>query len=128
MSPLGVPPAVAAELAALRREVAGLGRLHVTPPLTIVRGPDGGASIGLDALGPGRAKRIGKLDGTLSFGGSAVMSVWRWNGTAYADTLENITVYDWLLSSGQTIAAGRQVTAFFDPSSGRWFVDGAQCS
>lgn len=71
---------------------------------------------------------IGKLDGALSFGGSATMSVWAWDGSAYADTGENLTVYDWLLSSGQTVASGTQVTASYDARSGRWFVTGAQCS
>ena len=71
-------------------------------------------------------KKKGKLDGTLSFGGSATMSVWQWNGSAEADTGENVTVYDWLLSSGQTVASGTQVTAFYDGV--RWYLDGAQCA
>lgn len=68
----------------------------------------------------------GKLDGTQSYQGSAVMSVWAWNGTAEADTGENVTVYDWHLSSGQTIASGKQVTAAF--VGGRWYVVAAQCA
>jgi hypothetical protein len=74
-----------------------------------------------------RGKVRGKLDGSLSFGGSAAMSVWAWDGAADADTTENLTVYDWLLSSGQSVAAGTQVTAFYDVASGRWYLDGAQC-
>lgn len=72
-----------------------------------------------------RQKLKGKLDGTLSYGGSATMSVWAWNGSAEADTGVNVTVYDWLLVSGQTIASGKQVTvACMD---GRYYVTGAQC-
>jgi hypothetical protein len=67
----------------------------------------------------------GKLDGTQSFQGSAVMSVWAWNGSAEADTGENVTVYDWHLKSGQSIAAGTQVTAAM--VGGRWYVIAAQC-
>lgn len=76
----------------------------------------------------------GKLDGILYPGGRATMSVWRWNqvatGTATSDveesdTGENIYVYDWLLSSGQTIAAGMKVVATL--IDGRMYVTGAQC-
>jgi hypothetical protein len=67
----------------------------------------------------------GKLDGSQSFQGSAVMSVWAWNGSAEADTGENVTVYDWHLKTGQTIASGTQVTAAL--VGGRWYVISAQC-
>lgn len=69
----------------------------------------------------------GKLDGALAFGGSATLSIWAWNGSAEADTGDNVTVYDWLLSSGQTIATGTQVVAAWDARSGRYYVTGAQC-
>lgn len=69
----------------------------------------------------------GKLDGTLSYQGSATMSIWWYNGSAEADSTENVTVYDWLLSTGQTIASGKQVTAAWDSRSGRYYVTGAQC-
>jgi hypothetical protein len=67
----------------------------------------------------------GKLDGAQNFQGSAVMSVWAWNGSAEADTGENETVFDWHLKSGQSIAAGTQVTAAM--VGGRWYVIAAQC-
>jgi hypothetical protein len=70
----------------------------------------------------------GKLDGTLSYQGSATLSIWWYNGSAEADTTENVTVYDWLLSSGQTIASGKQVTAAWDSRSSRYYVTGAQCA
>jgi hypothetical protein len=69
---------------------------------------------------------MGKLDGTLSYTSSATLSIWAWNGSADADTTINITVYDWLLSSGQSIASGTQVVAAH--VGGRWRVIGAQCS
>jgi hypothetical protein len=67
----------------------------------------------------------GKLDDTQSYQGSAVMSVWAWNGSAEADTGENVTAYDWHLKSGQSIASGTQVTAAL--VGGRWYVIAAQC-
>jgi hypothetical protein len=82
-------------------------------------GPAGG--------GPEGWATRGKLDGALSFGGSATMSVWYWNGSAEADTGRNVTVYDWLLLTGQSIASGTQVTASWDARSGRYYVTGAQC-
>lgn len=75
-----------------------------------------------------RLRCKGKLDGSLSYQGSATLSVWKYNGSAEADSGENITVYDWLLSSGQSVASGKQVTAFYDLASSRWYLDAAQCS
>lgn len=75
----------------------------------------------------GSGTKRGKLDDILSYQGNATMSVWAWNGSAEADTTENITVYDWLLSSGQTVASGKQVTAAWDEASGRYYLIGAQC-
>jgi hypothetical protein len=67
----------------------------------------------------------GKLDGAQSYQGSAVMSVWAWDGSAEADTGENVTVFDWHLKTAQSIAAGTQVTAAL--VGGRWYVIAAQC-
>jgi hypothetical protein len=67
----------------------------------------------------------GKLDGAMAFGGSAVMSVWAWTGSAEADTGENVTVYDWLLSTGATVPAGKNVVAA--QVGGRLYVIAAQC-
>lgn len=68
-------------------------------------------------------ERFGMLDGILSYGGTAVVSVY--DGTV--DTGRTVTVYDWLLSSGQTIAAGTKVfIKYFH--NGKYHVTGAQCS
>lgn len=81
----------------------------------------------LDARGVGGGGLLmGKLDGALAYQGSATMSVWAWDGSADADTGENVTVYDWLLSSGQSVASGKQVVAAY--VGGRWRVIGSQCS
>lgn len=69
----------------------------------------------------------GKLDGTMSYDGTATVSVWKWNGSAMADTSENVTARDWLLSSGQTIASGTRVIVLKHRRN-QWFVVGAQCS
>jgi hypothetical protein len=68
----------------------------------------------------------GKLDADLAYGSSAAVSVWRWNGSAMADAGYNVTAYDWLLSSGQTISSGTQV--IIARIAGRWLVIGAQCA
>lgn len=73
------------------------------------------------------AWETGKLDGEMSYQGTQTVSIWRWNGSAMADTTLNVTARDWLLSSGQTIASGKQVVIMRHPS-GQWFVVGAQCS
>jgi len=76
---------------------------------------------------PARLVLRGKLDGTLNKDSSATMSVWRYNGSAEADTSENVTVYDWMLKTGQTIASGKKVVAEFFLDSGRWYVIAAEC-
>jgi hypothetical protein len=67
----------------------------------------------------------GVLDGALSQGGSATMSVWDWNGSAEDDTTEDITVRDWMLKSGQSISAGKKCVAILFGS--RWYVIAAEC-
>jgi hypothetical protein len=53
---------------------------------------------------------IGKLDGALSQGGSATVSIWSGEGGSEVDTGINITAYDWLMKSGaDDIAAGKKV-------------------
>lgn len=65
----------------------------------------------------------GKLDGALSQGSSATMSIWA--GDPLADTGDNITVYDWLLGSGESIASGKKVKAEF--ICGKWYATSAEC-
>lgn len=101
-----------------------LQRLSVVAPLTIARGPDGTPVLGFNGSSTPWVIK-GKLDGTLSFGGAAVMSVWEYNGSVEADTLQDVDVYDWLLLSGQTVAAGRQVVAVW--AHDRYYVVAAQC-
>ncbi|MFZ5829827.1 MAG: hypothetical protein ACOY3P_07055 [Planctomycetota bacterium] len=81
---------------------------------TVERMPRGGAQrrryVGRED--GGAELLIGKLDGALSVGGSATMSVWAWNGSNFADSGDNVTVYDWLLKSGATaISSGKKVVA-----------------
>jgi hypothetical protein len=68
----------------------------------------------------------GKLDGDLSYNSTATMSVWDRTGGTETDTTVNITVRDWLLSSGQSVASGLQVIAVQIGSA--WYVVGAQCA
>lgn len=67
----------------------------------------------------------GKLDDELVFEGSATVSLWHHDGSAEVDSGDNITAYDWLLASGQSIAAGEKVVLAF--ISGRWYVIATEC-
>ena len=69
----------------------------------------------------------GKLSGELVKDGSATMRVWRYNGTAEAATSEDVTVYDWMLAEGQSIASGKKVAASYDLPSGRYYITSAEC-
>ena len=75
-------------------------------------------------LGEWNPKVKGRLDGSLAKDGSQTMSVWQ----SGADTTENLTVYDHLLATGQTIASGKDVTAYWDTDDGKWYVDAGECA
>lgn len=66
---------------------------------------------------------FGKLDGSLSEGSSATMSIWA--GDPLVDTTDNITVYDWFLGSGESIDSGKKVKVEF--YSDKWYVTAAEC-
>jgi hypothetical protein len=73
---------------------------------------------------------LAKLDATLNFESSAAASIYEGNPASsgtFTDSGVNVTVYDWLLSSGQSISAGKQVIIFRHPSSRNYVVIGAQC-
>jgi hypothetical protein len=72
----------------------------------------------------------GKLDGTLSEGGTATMSVWHYSGGYEVDSGDNITVRDWLLASGQYVSSGKKVVAAFmrGPDGPKWYVIAAECA
>ena len=80
-----------------------------------------------DPTTPARIVYRGKLDGTLTAGGSATMSVWEYTGGSETDTGVNVTVYDWLLASGN-IAANTKVIALYDAASDRIYVTAASCA
>ncbi len=70
------------------------------------------------------AVEMAVLDGALASGGSATASVWRFDGEDLVDTDENVTVYAWMLNSGESVAAGTQVWIGW---RGRWYIMNAAC-
>ncbi len=66
---------------------------------------------------------FGKLDGILTDGGSIAMSVW--SGAPLADSGDTVTVYDWFLESGGTLASGTKCKAVW--YHGRLYVTAAEC-
>lgn len=69
----------------------------------------------------------GTLDGSLSQGGSATMSVFFRDGGSWTDSTMNITVYDRLLKSGATaISSGKWVVASW--YGDRWWASSAECN
>lgn len=77
----------------------------------------------------GSSLKLGKLDEALpvqSGTTTKTVSVWAWNGTAFADTGEDIEVYDWLMKTGATaIALGKKVVCA--NIGGAWIVIEAEC-
>jgi len=66
---------------------------------------------------------FGKLDGELARDSSATMSVWA--GSTLADTGDNITVNDWLLSTGDSLATATKCVAVKYHT--KWYVIAAEC-
>lgn len=98
----------------LWRENAGSGASTIVWAIVRLGAVEGGAL-------------LGKLDGSLSVGGSATVSVWAWNGSSFADTGQNITAYDWLMKAGSTaIAAGKKVVC--QSINGIYIVTEAECA
>lgn len=67
----------------------------------------------------------GTLDGSLSQGSSATMSVFFRDGGSWTDSTMNVTVYDRLMKTGQSIASGKWVVATW--YGDRWWVQEAEC-
>ena len=71
----------------------------------------------------------GKLDGTLSQGGSATVSLWTGSGASLSDSGKNVTAYDALLGSGDTLASGVMIKIEYFPAPyATWYVTAAGCS
>ena len=79
----------------------------------------------LAGSGGGSSTVHGVLDGTLTQGSSATLSVYSGPST---DTGANVTVYDFMLASGQTVAAGAHAFAALDATDGLYYVIAAPCS
>ncbi len=94
------------------------------PAIAIGGGDDG---VGIYVTGSGNGILRGKLDGTLSAGATATMSIWDSHTGSSADTGLNITVYDWLLTSGN-VASGKKVIAYYEAVSNHWYVLAAECA
>ena len=79
----------------------------------------------------GAQSHWGKLDGTLSAGSSVNCTLWRaasrWGGGEPADASITVTVHDWLLGTGETLANGTKVKFEKFPSECRWYVTAAEC-
>jgi hypothetical protein len=78
---------------------------------------------------PGVQWHLGKLSETLSAGGSATVEVWQVDPTSGADedSTFSVTAYDWLLTSGDSLAAGAAVMILQHLQSKRWYVFAAGC-
>lgn len=103
-----------------------LGRLAGTwtglPVYEIIASPQPGA------VGGGGSIIHGTLQNGMSYQGNDKMYVWKNSGSGgEVSTGVLVSVYDWLLSAGQSIAAGKHVIAGWDAQSERYYVIGAQC-
>jgi hypothetical protein len=77
---------------------------------------------GQRVLLPGTQWHLGKLDGPLSAGSSATVSLWGTSGGAHVDSGIDVTAYDWLLGAGESLAAATTVVVLQHAQSRRWYV------
>lgn len=82
--------------------------------------------------GSGAAGTATVVDGvvtgvTVTAGGTGYTSAPAVAFSPQNDTGVNITVWDWFLATGQTIAAGTDVGACYDPVSDRYYVVATEC-
>lgn len=69
---------------------------------------------------------FGKLDGTLSAGSTATLSIWAGPEGSEVDTTANVTIRDWLMKSGDSVASGKKVRA--DWMGSAWYLTQAECA
>lgn len=78
------------------------------------------------ALGTGRMHIFGKLDAQLNEGSSANLSVYQWNGAAFADTGNTETVHEQIGLNGGNIASGENIKASWMSVGEIWLADAAE--
>jgi hypothetical protein len=78
---------------------------------------------------PGVQWHFGKLSETLAAGGSATVEVWQVDPSSgdHEDSTFSVTAYDWLLSTGDSLASGTAVMILQHLQSKRWYVFAASC-
>ena len=62
--------------------------------------------------------KFARLNGTLYAGGSVSAAIW--DGDPLADSSDDVTVYDWWLPSGESLASGTKIA--MTQISGKWYV------
>lgn len=72
--------------------------------------------------------RRAKLTGSLSKGSSASAELYLYDGSSFADSGHAITVYDWILSTGDTAASGTRIWVRYEPTLAAWGLVSGQCS
>lgn len=69
---------------------------------------------------------IGKLNSSLSQGSFTTASIWNGTPNSESDSDVDVTVHDWLMTSGATaIASGKKVVC--TRINGAWYVTEAEC-
>lgn len=123
----GVPPSAtdARAMAGLERRVRALEAMYAVPPLAVSRGVGGSPVLMLSTGVFGVL--IGELDEDLDFEAEATVSVWRWDGSAYVDSGDNVEAACYLLETGETIASGTKVDLAWDGRSGRYEIINQRC-
>jgi hypothetical protein len=68
---------------------------------------------------------LGELDDDLDAGSSATLNIWGGTPNSESDSGATVTVYDWLLGSGEKVSAGQKVVAAWINNA--WYVIAAEC-
>lgn len=71
---------------------------------------------------------LAKLDAELTAGSTATASIWEFQASGLGDSNKNELVYDWMLATGESLAAGTKIVIIQHRQSLNWVVIAAACS
>lgn len=99
------------------------GANYKYPPMITFSGGAGSGAAAVAVLTDGVVTSVNITAGGTGYTSAPAVNV----NNGEVDTLINITVFDWFLSSGQSIAAGTAVGACWDDLDEQWYVVAAKC-
>lgn len=103
--------------------VRDLQKMSASPPLGLAF-IGGVPTLRMLPIAAGGALRIGKTDASCATESSTTVSIWKWDGSDFVDSEENVTAYNWFST---TIASGAKVIVAKGQDDGLWYFVAEDC-